>query len=83
VSTESIRPLSDFAVISFSVTYEIDYFNIPLILKSCGIPTAVREKGCGVRPLQRDARSARRIAAEAVKHVYQHGGSIKGDPLRL
>ena len=53
------------------------------VLKSCGIPTAVREKGGGVRPLQRDARSARRIAAEAVKHVYQHGGSIKGDPLRL
>jgi uncharacterized protein (DUF2235 family) len=52
------------------------------VLKSCGIPTAVREKG-QVRPLQRDARSARRIATEAVKHVYQHGGSITGDPLRL
>ena len=53
------------------------------VLKYCGIPTAVREKGGGVRPLQRDARSARRIATEAVKHVYQHGGSIRGDPLRL
>ena len=33
-------------------------------------------------PLKRDARSARRIAAEAVKHVYQYGSSIKGDPYR-
>ena len=32
------------------------------VLKYCGIPTAVREKGGGVRPLQRDAKSARRIA---------------------
>jgi hypothetical protein len=53
------------------------------VLKYCGIPTAVRQKGGSVRPLQRDAKSARRIAAEAVKHVYQHGGSITGDPLRL
>ena len=52
------------------------------VLKYCGVPTAVRAGG-RVRPLQRDLRSARRIATEAVKHVYQHGGSIKGDPLRL
>ena len=52
------------------------------VLKYCGVPTAVRVGG-RVRPLQRDLRSARRIATEAVKHVYQHGGSIKGDPLRL
>lgn len=44
VSTESIRPLSDFAVIAFSLTYELDYFNIPLILKSCGIPVYARER---------------------------------------
>lgn len=53
------------------------------VLKYCGVPTAVREAGGGVRPLRRDARSARRIATEAVKHVYQHGGSMTGDPLRL
>jgi len=52
------------------------------VLKYCGVPTAVRAGG-RVRPLQRDAKSARRIATEAVRHVYQHGGSIKGDPLRL
>jgi radical SAM superfamily enzyme YgiQ (UPF0313 family) len=44
VSTENIRPLSDFAVIAFSLTYELDYFNIPLILKSCGIPVYARER---------------------------------------
>ena len=52
------------------------------VLKACGVPTAVRQPGGRVRPLRRDARSARRIATEAVKHVYQYGGSIKGDPYR-
>jgi uncharacterized protein (DUF2235 family) len=52
------------------------------VLKACGVPTAIRGAGGRVRPLRRDARSARRIATEAVKHVYQYGGSIKGDPYR-
>ncbi len=51
------------------------------VLKYCGIPTAVRHNG-HVRPLQRDPKSVRRIAKEAVKHVYQYGGSIRGDPLQ-
>ncbi|MDP3880098.1 MAG: radical SAM protein [Dehalococcoidales bacterium] len=38
LSLESRRPLTDFAVIAFSVTYELDYFNIPHILKASGIP---------------------------------------------
>lgn len=50
VSTESIRPLSDFAVIAFSLTYELDYFNIPLILTSCGLPVYARER-TGEHPL--------------------------------
>ena len=37
-SLESQRPLSDFAVIAFSVTYELDYFNIVRVLKASGIP---------------------------------------------
>ena len=50
------------------------------VLKHCGVPTAL-DTGTGPpRPLQRDRKSARRIASEAVKHVYQYGGSIKGDP---
>ena len=52
------------------------------VLKHCGVPTAVRgHRGQGL-PLQRDPKSARRIASEAVKHVYQYGSSTKGDPQR-
>jgi hypothetical protein len=53
------------------------------VLKHCGVPTAIRHKRTGrILPVRRDLKSARRIASEAVKHVYQHGGSIKGDPLK-
>ena len=53
------------------------------VLKYCGVPTAVVCERTGrVRPLQRDIKSARRIATEAVKHVYQHGASVKDDPHR-
>ncbi|MFC1988245.1 radical SAM protein [Chloroflexota bacterium] len=38
VSLESQRPLTDFAVLAFSVTYELDFFNVPRILKASGIP---------------------------------------------
>jgi radical SAM superfamily enzyme YgiQ (UPF0313 family) len=38
LSLESQRPLSDFAVIAFSVSYELDYFNVTRILKASGIP---------------------------------------------
>jgi len=35
---ESQRPLSDFAVLAFSVTYEVDYFNVVQILEASGLP---------------------------------------------
>jgi len=38
LSLESQRPLSDFAVIAFSISYELDYFNVARILKASGIP---------------------------------------------
>lgn len=38
VSVESQRPLSDFAVIAFSVSYELDYFNVVQVLKTSGLP---------------------------------------------
>jgi len=38
VSLESRRPLTDFPVLAFSVTYELDYFNVVNILKASGIP---------------------------------------------
>ncbi|MDD5127621.1 MAG: radical SAM protein [Dehalococcoidales bacterium] len=44
LSTESGRPLTDFAVIAFSVSYELDYFNIVQILKAGGIPLYAAER---------------------------------------
>jgi radical SAM superfamily enzyme YgiQ (UPF0313 family) len=38
ISLESQRPLSDFAVIAFSISYELDYVNVARILKASGIP---------------------------------------------
>jgi len=38
LSLESQRPLSDFAVLAFSITYELDYFNVVQILRAGGIP---------------------------------------------
>ncbi len=47
LSLESQRPLSDFAVVAFSITYEVDYFNVVSILKASGIPlyAADRDEG--------------------------------------
>ncbi len=38
VSIESQRPLTDFAILAFSISYELDYFNIVPILKASGLP---------------------------------------------
>jgi len=38
ISLESQRPLADFAVIAFSISYELDYFNVARILKASSIP---------------------------------------------
>ncbi len=38
LSLESQRPLSDFAILAFSISYELDYFNVVQILKASGIP---------------------------------------------
>jgi len=38
LSIESQRPLTDFAVLAFSLSYELDYFNVPAILRAAGIP---------------------------------------------
>ena len=44
VSLESQRPLADFAVIAFSISYELDYFNVARILKASGIPLYAAER---------------------------------------
>jgi radical SAM superfamily enzyme YgiQ (UPF0313 family) len=38
LSLESRRPLSDFAVLAFSVSYELDYFNVVTIIRASGLP---------------------------------------------
>src|SRR5450759_4099988 len=38
LSVESQRPLTDFAVLAFSLNYEIDFFNLAPLLKASGIP---------------------------------------------
>jgi len=38
LAIESQRPLADFAILAFSVSYELDYFNVVSILKASGIP---------------------------------------------
>ncbi len=38
VSLESGRPLTDFDVVAFSVSFELDYFNIVRMLNAAGIP---------------------------------------------
>jgi radical SAM superfamily enzyme YgiQ (UPF0313 family) len=44
VSVESQRPLNDFAVLAFSLNYEIDYFNVVPILKASGFPIYSSER---------------------------------------
>jgi radical SAM superfamily enzyme YgiQ (UPF0313 family) len=41
---ESGRPLTDFAVLAFSISYELDYFNVVNILKASGIPLFAAER---------------------------------------
>ncbi len=38
LSVESQRPLTDFAVLAFSLNYEIDYLNLAPLLKASGLP---------------------------------------------
>ncbi|HSW58042.1 MAG TPA: radical SAM protein [Dehalococcoidales bacterium] len=44
LSVESQRPLTDFAVLAFSLNYEIDFFNLAPILESSNIPLYSEER---------------------------------------
>jgi radical SAM superfamily enzyme YgiQ (UPF0313 family) len=41
---ESGRPLTDFAVLAFSISYELDYFNVVNVLKASGIPLFAKDR---------------------------------------
>jgi radical SAM superfamily enzyme YgiQ (UPF0313 family) len=45
VSVESQRPLTDFAALAFSITYELDYLNLAPMLTASGIPINAAERG--------------------------------------
>src|SRR5215471_16398168 len=44
LSIESQRPLSDFAVVAFSLSFELDYFNIGDVLRRAGIPPLASDR---------------------------------------
>jgi len=44
ISLESQRPLSDFDVLAFSISYELDYFNVLQVLKAAGIPSFAADR---------------------------------------
>ncbi len=44
LSIESQRPLTDFPVIAFSISYEMDYFNAVQLLQRAGIPPLAEDR---------------------------------------
>src|SRR5919201_2120846 len=44
LSVESQRPLSDFAVVAFSLSFELDYFNVGDLLRRAGIAPLAAER---------------------------------------
>ena len=44
IALESQRPLSDFAVIAFSISYELDYFHVVQMLRCAGIPLFTQQR---------------------------------------
>ncbi len=47
LSLESQRPLSDFDLVGFSITYEGDYINTVRLLRMAGIPVRAVDRGAG------------------------------------
>ena len=44
LSLETQHDLSEFAALAFSISYEIDYFNVVRILEECGIPPLAKDR---------------------------------------
>ncbi len=47
ISLETQRPLQDFDILAFSISYELDYFNVIQILKAAGIPHYAMDRNEG------------------------------------
>ena len=44
LSIESQRPMRDFSMVAFSISYELDFFNIPHFLRAAGIPVRAEDR---------------------------------------
>ena len=44
ISLESQRPLDEFAAIAFTISYELDYFNVVHMLRQAGIPILAKDR---------------------------------------
>ncbi|MBI2908782.1 MAG: radical SAM protein [Chloroflexi bacterium] len=44
LSVESQRPLGDFAILAFSISFELDYFNVVRLLNAAGIPLFAEQR---------------------------------------
>lgn len=44
ITVETQRPLPDFAVLAFSVTYELDYWHLISLLRQAGLPIVAEER---------------------------------------
>jgi len=44
IGLESQRPLPDFDILAFSISYELDYFNVLQVLKASGIPLLAADR---------------------------------------
>jgi hypothetical protein len=45
LSLESQRPLDEFAAVAFTISYEMDYFNVVQMLRQAGFPLFAAERG--------------------------------------
>ncbi|WP_243370043.1 radical SAM protein [Geotalea sp. SG265] len=45
LSLESQRPVNEFDIVAFSISFESDYLNIPVIFKLAGIPAFAADRG--------------------------------------
>ncbi len=80
VSLESERPLTDFDVVAFSVSFEPDYINIPKILRLARIPTRASERD-NTAPLVIGGGAALFINPEPVAFIFDLIAIGEGEPV--
>lgn len=69
LSLESLRPLDEFDILGFSISYELDYFNIVKILRDSSIPILAKDRDLGY-PLIIGGGACMNYNPEAVADVF-------------